>query len=72
MLQGISIFALFLWIYSGESETVFFSSTATIISNEILFQLTFIRLFISNFWFSHFAPATQEKDALQRMMTLSH
>ena len=28
-----------------------------------------MRLFISNFLFSHFAPVTQEKDALQRMMT---
>ena len=31
-----------------------------------------MRLFISNFWFSYFATVTLEKDALQRMMTLSH
>ena len=39
MLEGISIFVLLLWICSRKSVLVFFSLTATNISNEILFSV---------------------------------
>ena len=72
MLQRKSIFVLFLWRYSAKSVTFFFHDMQQIFLMKYVFQLTFMRLFISNFLFCHFAPVTQEKDALQRMMTLSH
>ena len=50
----------------------FFHQLQQIFLIKYFFQLTFLRLFISIFCISHFAPVTQEKYALQRMMTLYH
>ena len=53
-------------------QQLFFHQLQQIFLIKYFFQLTFLRLFISIFCISHFVPVTQEKYALQRMMTLYH
>ena len=73
MLEGISILVLLLWICSRKSVLAFlFHQLQQIFQMKYFFQLNILKLFISNFWFFHFSPVTQEKDGLQRMMTLSN
>ena len=53
-------------------QQFFFHQLQQIFLIKHFFPLTFLRLFISIFCISHFVPVTQEKYALQRMMTLYH
>ena len=57
MLQGISVFVLFLWIWSGESAIVFFPSTATNISNKILFSINLFEAIYFHFLYFSFCPS---------------
>ena len=57
MLQGINIFVLFLWIWSGENATAFFPSTATNISNKILFSINLFEAIYVYFLYFSFCPS---------------
>ena len=57
MLQGKTIFVLFLWRYSAKSVTFFFSWYATNISNEIRFSVNLYEAIYFKFFVLSFCPS---------------